>query len=159
MRTMTSLRLLAALVAAACLATVGCHPGAKLDTPSGFATLDRTDDFSYRAASARGVVLATRTESNDVAGNAEFWTDALDEAMQQKGYGRATRKAVRTQKGLAGTQLQYETSRNGREHRYWLTVFATKSKVYVVEAAGDKEPFDKAKDTIDKAIASLDASS
>ena len=79
--------------------------------------------------------------------------------MQQKGYGRATRKAVRTQKGLAGTQLQYETSRNGREHRYWLTVFATKSKVYVVEAAGDKEPFDKAKDTIDKAIASLDASS
>ena len=64
---------------------------------------------------------------------------------------------MKTSRGLAGTQLRYLTSKNGREHRYWITVFATKSKVFVVEAAGDKEPFDRSVAQVDGAIASLDA--
>jgi hypothetical protein len=39
-----------------------------------------------------------------------------------------------------------------------VTVFATAKKVFVVEAAGDKEPFDKALASVDRAIVSLDAS-
>jgi hypothetical protein len=38
-----------------------------------------------------------------------------------------------------------------------VTVFATAKKVFVVEAAGEKEPFDKAVTSVDSAIASLDA--
>ena len=64
---------------------------------------------------------------------------------------------MKTDKGLTGTQLRYTTTKNGREHRYWVTVFATKKKVFVVEAAGDKEPFDKSVASVDRAIASLDA--
>jgi hypothetical protein len=64
---------------------------------------------------------------------------------------------VKTARGLEGTQLRYTTTKNGRAHRYWITVFATKKKVFVVEAAGDKEPFDKAIPAVESAIASLDA--
>lgn len=136
---------------------VGCTHGARLTTPSGFATLDEGAGYSYRATSAKGVVLATRTEPNDVKANTEFWAETLDAKLKDKGYIADGTRTVKTAKGLAGTQLRYLTSKNGREHRYWVTVFATTKKVFVVEAAGDKEPFDKSTAAVDGAISSLDA--
>lgn len=133
----------------------GCH-GARLETPSGFATLDTTDDYSYRAASAKGVVIAARTESNEVKANTEFWTEALDAKLREKGYVAESSRTVQTAKGFTGSQIRYSADRNGRTHRYWLTVFTTKKKVYVVEAAGDKEVFDKSQKTVDDAISTLD---
>ena len=138
------------------LFAAGCH-GARLSTPAGFATLDESGDYSYRATSAKGVVLATRTEPNDVKANTEFWADTLDAKLRDKGYVAEGTRHVKTAKGLAGTQLRYTTTKNGREHRYWVTVFATAKKVFVVEAAGDKEPFDKSVGAVDGAISSLDA--
>lgn len=152
------MKTLALVALLACTSVVGCGAGAKLDTPSGFATLDHDDDFSYRATSARGVVLATRTEPNDVKANTDFWAEALDGKLREKGYVSEARKGVRTNRGLTGEQIRYATTRNGRPQRYWVTVFATKSKVFIVEAAGDREAFDKAEGTIDRAITSLDAS-
>ncbi|MBX3189546.1 MAG: hypothetical protein KF819_21150 [Labilithrix sp.] len=143
------------LFAVACGA---CGRGARLDTPAGFATLESEGAYSYRATSAKGIVLATRTEPNDVKANTEFWAETLDLRLRDKGYVSEGSRSVRTAKGLTGTQTRYTTTRNGREHRYWVSVFATKSKVFVVEAAGDKEPFDKAAAAVDQAIASLDAS-
>ena len=154
------MNLLARLVPAALalLLAAGCTHGARLETPSGFATLDDSNTFSYRATSAKGVVLATRTEKNDVKANTEFWAETLDARLRDKGYlADGASRPVKTSRGLAGTQLRYLTTKNGRDHRYWVTVFATKSKVFVVEAAGDKEPFDKSVAQVDGAIASLDA--
>lgn len=142
----------------ACAPALGCTHGARLDTPAGFASLGDDGDFSYRAASARGVVLTTRTEPNDVKANTDFWAEALDVRLKDRGYVAEGTRAVRTAKGLAGTQLRYTTTKNGRPHRYWVTVIATKSKVYVIEAAGDREAFDPAQPTVERAIASLDAS-
>lgn len=139
-------------------AAPACTHGARLSTPSGFATLDEGGGYSYRATSAKGVVLATRTEPNSVKANTEFWAETLDAKMKDRGYvADGGGRNVKTQKGLAGTQLRYTTTKNGREHRYWVTVFATDKKVFVVEAAGDKEVFDKAAASVDTAIASLDA--
>lgn len=146
--------LLATLIA---LTLAACTHGARLETPKGFADLGDGDHYSYRATSARGVVLATRTEPNDVKANTEFWADALDGKLRDKGYAPEATRAVKTARGLEGTQLRYTTSRNGRVHRFWVTVFATKSKVYVVEAAGDKEPFDRELAVVENAITTLDA--
>ena len=135
-----------------------CTHGGRLDTPAGFANLGEQGDFSYRATSAKGVVVATRTEPNDVKANTEFWAETLDLRLKDAGYtAEGPSRAVRTDKGLTGAQLRYTTTRAGREHRYWVTVFATKSKVYVVEAAGDKTPFDASTAAVEKAISSLDA--
>lgn len=135
-----------------------CTHGARLETPKGFADLGDGDHYSYRAASAKGVVLATRTEPNDVKANTEFWAEALDVRLRDKGYTAEATRPVKTARGLEGTQLRYTTSHHGRIHRFWVTVFATKSKVYVVEAAGDKEPFDRSVAVLESAIATLDAS-
>ncbi len=139
------------------LLTAGCTHGARLSTPSGFATLDEGSGYSYRATNAKGVVLATRTEPNAVKANTEFWADTLDAKLKDKGYTSDGTRSVKTAKGLSGTQLRYLTTKNGREHRYWVTVFATNKKVFVVEAAGDKERFDKSVVAVEGAISSLDA--
>jgi hypothetical protein len=139
------------------VAAAACSHGARLETPAGFATLGEDSTFSYRATSARGVVLATRTHDNDVKANGDFWSEALDLELKNKGYVADGTRNVKTSRGLAGTQLRYTTTKNGRAHRYWITVFATKKKVFVVEAAGDKEPFDKALAAVENAIATLDA--
>lgn len=142
------------------LPATGCTHGARLSTPNGFATLDDGNGYSYRATNAKGVVLATRTEPNDVKANTEFWADTLDAKLRDKGYrpDGTEHRNVKTSKGLSGTQLRYLTSKDGREHRYWVTVFATNKKVFVVEAAGDKDRFDKSLPAVEGAITSLDAS-
>src|SRR3954465_11694618 len=111
------------------LLTVACARGAKRETPAGFATLEGGSAYSYRTTSAKGVVLATRTEPNDVKANTEFWAETLDARLRDKGYvADGATRPVKTARGLSGTQLRYVTSKDGREHRYWVTVFATKSK-------------------------------
>lgn len=139
------------------LLLAACTHGAKLETPKGFASLGDQGQFSYRAANAKGIVLTTRTEDNDVKANTEFWAEALDAKLRDKGYSHEGARAVKTARGLEGTQLRYVTSHDGRPHRYWVTVFTTSSKVYVVEAAGDKEPFDQQLAVVENAITTLDA--
>lgn len=135
----------------------GCTHGAKLATPTGFADLGDKGEFSYRAASAKGIVLATRTQDNDVKANTEFWAEALDARLRDKGYSPDGSRAVKTARGLEGMQLRYVTTHGGRPHRYWVTVFTTASKVYVVEAAGDQVPFDQQTAVVENAITTLDA--
>jgi len=137
--------------------SAACAGGARLSTPNGFATLEEGGGYSFRATSAKGVVLATRTEPNEVKANTEFWAETLDAKLRDKGYVADGTRHVKTGKGLEGTQLRYTTTKGGRAHRYWVTVFATKSKVFVVEAAGDKEPFDESEGVVDGAIVTLDA--
>lgn len=136
---------------------VGCVHGAKLDTPKGFANLGDRGEFSYRAANAKGIVLTTRTQDNDVKASTDFWVEALDAKLRDKGYSPDGSRAVKTSRGLEGTQLRYVTSHDGRPHRYWVTVFSSASKVWVVEAAGDKEPFDQQVAIVENAITTLDA--
>jgi hypothetical protein len=142
------------ICAFAFLALAACH-GGRLATPSGFATLDSDDAYSYRATNAQGVVLGVRTESNEVKATVDFWADTLDVRLRDSGYSFMKKEDARTRGGLVGRQLRYEVMRGGRAQRYWLTVFATEKKVYVVEAAGDKDAFEGAAPMVESAIASL----
>jgi hypothetical protein len=142
------------LLSAAFVLLAACH-GGRLATPSGFATLDSDDAYSYRATNAQGVVLGVRTESNDVKANVDFWAEALDLRLRNNGYAFQSKDSPKSRGGLQGRQLRYEVVRDGRTQSYWLTVFTTEKKVYVVEAAGDKEAFEGAAPMVESAIEGL----
>jgi hypothetical protein len=134
----------------------GCASRAQLDAPPGFARLDDDrKDFDFRATSARGVVVGVRSEPNDMRANVDFWTDAIDLRLRREGYAAQSAKSVTTPQGLAGKQIRYLREEDRRPYCYWLTVFVTQEKVYVVEAAGDKEAFDPAVPEVEQSIASL----
>jgi hypothetical protein len=146
-----------ACITAAAITFTACAHGGRLDTPSGFANLGEDAQHSYRATSSRGVFVTARTEANDIAGNTMFWADTVDVQLKARGYVADGAKAVHSRGGLDGTELHYLVTIDGRPHRYWVAVFATKKRVFVVEAAGDQAIFDASSPSVEQAIASLDA--
>ncbi len=136
--------------------------GARVNTPTGFATLESNDDYTFRAASAEGIVLAVRAERNRPEGNLTFWSRVVDERMQARGYTPdGDPRPIQSADGLAGTQYRYRVTHQGRAHRYWVAVFVKpggflrRSRVYVVEAGGDQEIFDAQAAAVERAMASF----
>lgn len=147
----------AALLVAAAL-DLGCGPSANVATPPGFAVLKDQKEYVYRATSAEGVVLGIRAEKNDPFGNLDFWADALDRTLRRSGYvadGNAV--PVRSASGLPGRIHKYTREQNGRANRFWIGVFVTEKRVWVVEAGGDADRFKgKLQDGIQRAIESVE---
>ncbi len=152
--TMKIRMLWAPLLLVACAA---CGPRATIQTPAGFAVLQDQEEYVYRAATADGVALSVRAEKNEPRGNLEFWSEALDLKLRRVGYTPDGAPAdVHTASGLAGRQSKYTRAENGRKYRFWLTVFVTESRVWVVEAGGDAERFkERTQEGIQRAIQSL----
>lgn len=122
-----------------------------MNTPAGFARLDDQDDYDYRSVSADGVVVAVRALHNRPQAGLAFWSRAVDERLRSQGYtpvGAPT--DVQSADGVAGRQFAYGRVIDGRAHGYSVTVFVTDggflraARVYVLEAGGDREVFDRA---------------
>ena len=139
------------------LGAAACGPSVNVATPPGFAVLDKQKEYTYRAMSADNVVLGVRAEKNDPFGPLSFWADALDRKLQNSGYAPEGAAApVRSAGGLDGTLLKYTHDRNRRPHKFWIAVFVTDSRVWVVEAGGDADRLkDKRADAVRKSIESM----
>jgi hypothetical protein len=152
-------RLFQAILLAVSVSAAACGPRVALQTPAGFAVLDDQKEYVYRATSAEGVVIAVRAEDNKPRGNIDFWADALDRTLRRGGYvpeGKGAQAPVRSPGGITGREMKYTREENGRKYRFWVAVFVTENKVWVVEAGGDHERFEgKIQDGIQKAIESV----
>jgi hypothetical protein len=138
----------------------GCSSTGHLKTPDGFAEVEG-GKFDYRATNADGIVVGVRSHANDMHGNLDFWTRVLDKNLEKQAYRPEAQKArsIKTARGLEGKQLRYTFESQGRQHQYWLTLFVTESRVYVVEAGGDDAFFDQeVTPKLESAIQSLDVS-
>jgi hypothetical protein len=156
MTTRTLFRFFAPLAATAiALAASACTPAVRLTAPNGFAEIDKSDPYAYRAATAQGVVVAVRSEKNELHANVDFWADAIDLRLRKQGYTAESAKLVKSASGMEGKQIRYSREEDQRTYRYWLTVFANSDRVYVVEAAGDKEAFDPAVKSVEETVLSL----
>jgi hypothetical protein len=134
---------------------VGCA-SFHMTTQPGFAELEGNDDHAYRATSADGVVIAVRSERNRPEGNLDFWSGAIDERLRGNGYVLdGDPRPVQSADGVGGVQRRYARDANGRTLRFWTTVFVKGSRVFVVEAGGDREVFDRAAPAVERAIASI----
>jgi hypothetical protein len=145
-----------ALVSAT-LALGGCSSKALLVTPAGFAQIDG-GKYDYRATNPDGVVVGVRTHKNDMHGNLDFWTRVLSKNLEDQSYKPDPGKArtLKTEEGVEGRQIRYTLTSGGREEKYWLTLFVTKDRIYVVEAGGDTAFFDQdVAPKVEAAIASL----
>ena len=146
--------IVSAAVLALSLLANACTPAATLDAPPGFATLKSQSGYDYRAVNAHGVVVAARTEPNDLHGNTTFWADSLEEKLSRSGYAKESATDVDTRVGKAKMQ-KYAASRGGREMSYWLLVVSNDKNVVIVEAGGDKETFEKASKDVEATMKSV----
>ena len=151
---MQTTHIFSALLLSISLLASACTPAAKLDAPPGFATLKSQSGYDYRAVNAHGVVVAARTEPNDLHGNTSFWADSLEEKLSRSGYEKESATEVDTHVGKARMQ-KYAATREGRAMTYWLLIVSNEKSVVVVEAGGDKETFDKAAKEVEATMKSV----
>jgi hypothetical protein len=112
----------------------------KARTPAGFVALpDQEPLYDYRATTHDGVVLAVRVLPNDPTGDEAFWSQAIELRLRhQGGYAFLDSDVVKTKSGLPGRRLRFGHDEGAQPHLYQVTVFATKSRIYLLEAGGAK---------------------
>ena len=121
------------------ICAAACGPASGLAAPDGFAHLGG-DHFDDRIGSASGVVVGTRVVPNEPRANLDFWTQAIDLRLRQRGYVPTDApKDVKNAAGLAGRSLHY-TYNDGS--RYYVDVYATSRRILLVEATGAAPDFD-----------------
>jgi hypothetical protein len=152
----STLAVTAALLSNASL-QVGCGRPYEPATPSGFVDLgeDRYDQdtHEYRASTADGVVLGVRAYDNDPEVDLTLVGRALENRLRLgQGYALLEKKEVSARDGTKGVQLRFGHDEGSGPHLYLVTVFITKDRVFVLEAGGKRELFEKAQASIDWSV-------
>jgi hypothetical protein len=122
----------------------GCGPSFKASTPPGFVELEDQTQYDYRATNADGLVLAVREIKHEPKGTIDFWTKAIGNQMRQRGgYALLDTRDVKSSGGVAGKQLRFGHDEGNKPHLYYVTLFVTDSKLYLLEAGGTKDEMDR----------------
>jgi hypothetical protein len=115
-------------------------------TPPGFVDMgdENYADGEYRAATADGVVLGIRNIDNEPKGELAFWARALENRMRETGgYALLDKRSVTNRSGLTGTQLRFGHDEGKTPHLYWVTLFVTDKRIFILEAGGTKAEVEK----------------
>jgi hypothetical protein len=132
----------AALVLAALLA--GCSNFVAATPPSFVELSDQRPSYDYRALTADGVVLAIRAIDNDPKGDLAFWVEAIENRMRGTGgYALIEKRTVKCLDDHTGTQLRFGHDEGKDPHLYYLTVFVTDKRIFLLEAGGTKAQIER----------------
>lgn len=140
------------LLLTVCLAA--CH--ASFQTPRTFGKLARQARYEQRAASPHGVVIAVRKVKVREPASLEFWSDAVVQRLSAgQGYALIKAGETRAKSGQSGRLLQFGRDQHGQTFDYWVAVFPRKKRLYLFEAGGRRDRFDKQRAEVEKALRSL----
>ncbi len=146
------------LVALAVLAlgAVACGRPFDVKTAPGFVELVDQEQYAYRATSPEGVVTAVRVVEDEERGDLAFWTHALTLQLREgSGYALYGTADVTSKDGTKGKLLRFGRDQDGKPFTYWVAVYPAQNRLFVVEAGGAKEPFERAQKSVELAMASV----
>lgn len=136
----------------AALSACGAH--FKHPTPAGFVELEDQERYDYRAVTADGLVIAVREMDHEPKGELSFWVDAISNHMRQRGgYALVDKRNVKTGGGHEGVQIRFGHDQGSRPFLYYVTVFVTDDRIYLLEAGGSAEQMKKRAGELEWAVA------
>lgn len=140
------------------LLATGCGRPFVPATPPGFVELEepRHAEYDYRATTADGVVVSVRVVRHRPQGEVSFWERAIENQLRNRGgYALLEKRDVTTEDGVKGRQLRFGHDEGGHPHLYYVTIFPTQRKLFIVEAGGTKERMETAAVALDAALTKL----
>ena len=135
----------------------GCGAGFHVEAPRDFVSLDDASThargYAMRATSADGVVMGVRALDNDRHGSTEFWVEAIrNQVRRDQGYALTSEADVTAATGEAGHQMRFGHDDGGHPYVYWVTVYVTTDRIFVVEAGGRRDRFEAATAQLESAL-------
>jgi hypothetical protein len=146
------------IIAALWAATLwsGCHHHGRFDTPAHFAKLAESKRYEQRATSPEGIVIAVRKLELAEPASLSFWSDAIVQRLRGgQGYALLQTRDVKAKTGHAGKLLSFGRDQNGHTFDYWVAVFPHRNELYLLEAGGRRDRFERAQPQVQAALASL----
>jgi hypothetical protein len=140
----------------ALLALAGCgHPFDIAPAP-GFVPLENQASFDWRATTPEGVVVGVRVVEDEKRGDLGFWTQAVTLQMRDvSGYALLSSTDIVSADGTKGKKLEFGHDEDGKPFVYWISIYAAQSRLFLVEAGGAKDPFERAKPNVEWILKSV----
>ncbi len=124
---------------------VGCGRPFDVKTAPGFVALENQAQHDFRATTPEGVVVAVRVVPDEDRGDLSFWTKALTLQMRDvSGYALLESVDVVSADGTKGRLLKFGHDEDKKPYAYWLGIYPAQGRLFLVEAGGTKDAFDRA---------------
>ncbi len=142
----------------AALLAVGCGRPFYIKTAPGFVPLAHQSGYAYdyRATTPEGVVLAVRVIDDEDRGDLAFWSQALTLQLRDvSGYALLETSDVISRDGTKGKLLKLAHDEDNKPYAYWVGVFLAQGRLFIVEAGGAKDTFERAKPNVEWMLKTL----
>ena len=142
--------LLAFALVLAALSTAACGKPFDVKTAPGFVELKNQVEFDWRATTPEGVVVGIRVVEDEKRGDLGFWTQAITLQLRDvSGYALLESADTASADGTKGRLLKFGHDEDDKPYVYWVSLFLAQDRLFIVEAGGQKEIFERAKPSIE----------
>jgi hypothetical protein len=148
--------LMLVIAATMALAASACGRPFDVKTAPGFVELENQHEFDYRATTPEGVVVGVRVVEDEKRGDLAFWTQAVTLQMRDaSGYALLDSADVTSGDGTKGRLLKFGHDEDDKPYVYWVSIFPAQSRLFLVEAGGQKELFERARANVESTMKSV----
>lgn len=138
---------------AAMLAVSACGRPFDIKTPPGFVALENQPQHAYRATTPEGVVVGVRVVDDEDRGDLGFWTQALVLQLRDvSGYALLESADTKSADGTPGRLMKFGHDEDGKPYAYWVAVYLAQGRLFVVEAGGAKDAFERDRPRVEWAM-------
>jgi len=143
-------------VVALALATSGCGKPFDVKTAPGFVPLENQLDHDWRATTPEGVVVAVRVVEDENRGDLAFWVHAITLQLRDvSGYALVHSTDTVSADGTKGKLLELGHDEDNKPFVYLIAIYLAQGRLFLVEAGGPKEVFDRARSNVDWTMKSV----
>jgi hypothetical protein len=115
-------------------------------TAPGFVPLENQGSYDYRSTTPEGVVVAVRVVEDEDRGDLAFWTQTVTLQLREvSGYALLEGVDVTSADGTKGKLLRFGHDEDSKPYVYWVAIYPAQGRLFVVEAGGHKEAFERAR--------------
>jgi hypothetical protein len=140
----------------AAFAVTACGKPFDVKAAPGFVPLENQSAYDYRATTPEGVVVAVRVVEDEKRGDLAFWSQALVLQLRDtSGYALLDSVESTSRDGTKGRLLKFGHDEDNKPFAYWVAIYPAQERLFLVEAGGQQEAFDRARPSIEWMLKSV----
>jgi hypothetical protein len=151
-----SFMLRAVVATSLALGAAACGKPFDVKTAPGMVALENQHELDWRATTPEGVVVGVRVVEDEKRGDLAFWTQAVTLQLRDvSGYALLESADVVSADGTKGRVLKFGHDEDDKPYVYWVTIYLAQDRLFLVEAGGPKDLFERARPNVEWTMKSI----